>query len=304
LGEAVPDLRFDSTVPVEVQLNDYSCSVGATFWCLRSLGVSITQQDLENAMVPTLVSPLLGLLDGGGATIVNLLQQRFGLSARNTSPVTFDDVAAGAGKQPIALGGSRWLVGADGSVTGHWVAVRSFDGTQLILANPGGTGPNFGQHVLTRDDFAQRGPFAAVWIDAAASTTSFIPNGSVGNTGGQGANLRSQPSTDASVVGTLPDGRWVSSATHAWRAVTDATSIQGWIANEYLTSANGAFQVANTGGTGANLRSQPGTDSSSIKLLADGTALTGDAHAWRQITDASGTSGWVADDLLVPILDM
>src|SRR5215475_4463926 len=95
---------FDATVPVELQLTDYSCSVGATFWCLRSIGVSLTQQDLQNAMVPGLVSQQLGLLDGSGTAIVGLLRGQFGLTANNTSPVSFDEVARRAGSQPIAIG--------------------------------------------------------------------------------------------------------------------------------------------------------------------------------------------------------
>jgi SH3-like domain-containing protein len=250
-------------------------------------------------MVPGLVSPQLGLLDGSGATIASLLRQRYLLLASNASPVSFDEVAARAGKQPIAIGGARWYVSPDGDVTGHWVAVRGFDGTQLLLANPGGTGPHFGQQALTRDDFAQRAPFAAVWIDASGlgpnSRFSFV----VANTDGQGANVRCQPSTDASIVGALPEGALVTSNDHAWRAVTDASGAQGWVATEYLISPDGSFHIANTGGTGANLRAQPSTDAQIVKPLPEGTVLSGDAHAWRKVTAASGTtSGWVAQDLL------
>lgn len=272
---------FDSTVPVALQLNDYSCSVGATFWCLRSLGVSLTQQDLENVMVPALVSQALGLLDGSGATIVGLLRDRYGLAATNASSVTFDQVAARAGKQAIAIGGARWFVETDGSVIGHWVAVRSFDGTRLILANPGGTGPNFGQQSLSRDDFESRAPFAAVWIEGGGAPTT----GSkfrIGNTDGQGANLRSDPTTAAQVLRSLPDNTEIVGGDHAWRAVTDASGVQGWMANDYLSVASGAFQVANTGGDDANLRAQPSAASPSIRLLGEGTSLNGDQNAWRQ----------------------
>jgi SH3-like domain-containing protein len=60
------------------------------------------------------------------------------------------------------------------------------------------------------------------------------------------------------------------------------------------------WQVANTGGSGANLRSQPGTEAPPVKLLAEGTSVTGAAHAWRQVSEANGTSGWVADEFLAP----
>ena len=67
---------FDASIPVPLQLNDFSCSVGATFWCLQSLGSQLSQQQLEDIMVPALVSPEVGLLDATGATI-DLKRQRF-----------------------------------------------------------------------------------------------------------------------------------------------------------------------------------------------------------------------------------
>jgi SH3-like domain-containing protein len=299
-GGRVPDLRFNSSVPVEVQLTPFSCSVGATFWCLRSLGLSLSQQDLENVMVPALVSPDKGLLDGSGATIVSLLRQTYGLSVSNASQVGFDDVVARAGKAPIALGGSRWYVEDDGSVTGHWVAVRGYENDQLLLANPGGTGPHFGQQSLTRDDFAQRAPFAAVWFDGAVVAATFVPNQMISGTDGAGVNVRSQPTTDASIVSAFRDGTLIHAGDHRWRSVTDPTGAQGWVADDYLDSVDGGFQVVRTDGTGANLRSQPGTDAAPIKLLPEGTTLTGADHAWCQVSDASGTSGWVAAEFVYP----
>jgi len=299
----MPVTRFDSSVPVEPQLTPFSCSVGATFFCLRSLGVDTTQRDLENVMVPALVSPDLGLLDGSGSTIVRMLQDRFGLSASNISPVSFDQVAAKAGQQPIAIGGHRWFVDSDGNVTGHWVAVRSFDGTQLILANPGGNGPHFGQQSLDREAWAQRAPFAAVFIAAdgtvAAAPTVAANAFRIGNTDGQGVNVRADPNATATLVRSLRDGAEVSGDSHAWRAVTDGSGAQGWMANEFLAAVDGGFRVANTVGSGANLRPEPNTTATAIKLVPEGTSLSGDSHAWRHVTDPSGLSGWVADEFLV-----
>jgi hypothetical protein len=235
---------FNAGIPVQLQLNDYSCSVGATFWCLQSIGWPMTQQDLENLMVPALVSTDLGLLDSSGAGIAQLLRDQFGLAATNAAQVSFDDVAQRAGQQPIAIGGRSWYVDPSGNVIGHWVAVRGFDGTQLLLANPGGSGPNFGQQALDRNAFQQRGTFAAVWIDLPAGSTASsgasAPSGHkfrIGNTGGQGANLRSQPSASSAVVAPLADGAEVTSTDeHAWRQVTDANGNQGWVAAEFLTA--------------------------------------------------------------------
>ena len=85
-------MTFDWTVPVEAQLTNYSCAVGATFWCLRTLGVDLTQPDLQDVMVPTLVSPEVGLLDGSGTTIAQLLSERYALPATSQMPVSFDEV--------------------------------------------------------------------------------------------------------------------------------------------------------------------------------------------------------------------
>ena len=125
--------QFDATIPVELQLTPYSCSVGATYWCLRSIGVSLSQQDLESVMAPGLVSSDLGLLDGSGASIARLLRDRYGLSATNSSPVTFGQLCARAGQQPIAIGGSRWFVDANGA-TGHWRQVTDTVGNNGWIA--------------------------------------------------------------------------------------------------------------------------------------------------------------------------
>jgi SH3-like domain-containing protein len=263
---------------------------------LRSLGVGLTQLDLENIMVPRLVSSDLGLLDASGATIAALLRDRFSLTASNSYPVTFDTIAAQAGQAPIAIGGTRWYIDPSGNVTGHWVAVRGFDGNQILLANPGGTGPNFGQQGLDRAAFAQRAPFAAVWIQVDATSGKKFR---VGNTDGDGANMRSTPTTSATVLRSLTDGTEVSGGDHAWRAVTDSSGAQGWVASEYLVQNNGQFQVANTGGTGANLRPRPSTDGTPIKILTEGASVDGQQHAWRQVSDSTGATGWMADEFLV-----
>jgi SH3-like domain-containing protein len=291
---------FNPAATLELQLTDFSCSVGATFWCLNSLGVNITQRALQELMVPGLVSPDDGLLDSSGSTIVRLLRDHFGLAATNMAQVSFDEVASRAGRQPIALGGRRWHVNpATGAATGHWVAVRSFDGQRLILANPGGTGPNFGQQSLDRDDFAQRGSFSAVFIESSGSTGPVGLRFRIAHTDGQGANVRAEPGSASAPVRALREGAGVAGDEHAWRQVTEPGGERGWMANEFLEPVDGAFRVAHSDGQGANLRRQPGTSSDPpIKLLPEGTSLTGDEHAWRHITDADGNAGWVAEEFL------
>jgi SH3-like domain-containing protein len=50
---------------------------------------------------------------------------------------------------------------------------------------------------------------------------------------------------------------------------------------------------------GANLRGKPDAAADVAKVLAEGAALSGEAHAWRPVTDATGLSGWVADEFIV-----
>jgi SH3-like domain-containing protein len=292
----MPVRAFNASVPVELQLTEYSCAVGATFWFLRSLNVDVTQPALQDLMVPALVSPDLGLLDGSGSSIARFLRDQFGLVAANVPAVSFDDVASRAGRGPIAMGGHCWHGNADGSATGHWVGVRGFDGAQLLLANPGGTGPSFGQQTLARPDFLRRGAFSAVWLAGTAAPGRTF---SVANTGGQGALLRADPNTVATILGSLAEGTVVSGADHAWRLLTGIDGDDGWMADEFLASADGQFQVANTSGQGANLRREPDPASAVIKVLPEGTPVNAADHAWRQVTTADGTRAWIANDLLV-----
>ena len=100
----------------------------------------------------------------------------------------------------------------------------------------------------------------------------------------------------SAVVTTSSDG-------HAWRQVTDTNGNQGWMANEFLSPAaagQGQFQVANTGGQGANLRQQPDASAARITTIAEGATLSGEQHAWRHVSDRAGNNGWVADEFLVP----
>jgi SH3-like domain-containing protein len=60
------------------------------------------------------------------------------------------------------------------------------------------------------------------------------------------------------------------------------------------------FRIANTDGQGANLRPDPSTSGAPLRALSEGAQVAGDDHAWRQVTDANGNHGWVADEFLSP----
>jgi SH3-like domain-containing protein len=153
----VPGTRyqFEASTPTELQVQDWTCSIRSTMWCLKSIGIAVTPAEAQDALSPRYCNSDVGLLDASGAGIVAVLRDRWGVAAFNRNPVSFDDVAGWAGRCPVALGGRAW---------GHWTAVRGFDGERLVLANPGGTGPRFGQQTLDRQQFAALGSFSAVVI--------------------------------------------------------------------------------------------------------------------------------------------
>ena len=154
---------FDPETPTYYQRQDWTCSIASVIWMLRSIGIDVTPEEAQDAMSPRYVNPTLGLLDGSGAGIVEVLREHWGVKAhtldRPGGP-TFDDVLAVAGKQPVAIGGRNW----GGPGLGHWSAVRGRYEDTLILANPA-RGDRFGQTTLTRQDWQRLGGFSAVVVD-------------------------------------------------------------------------------------------------------------------------------------------
>jgi uncharacterized protein YgiM (DUF1202 family) len=60
-------------------------------------------------------------------------------------------------------------------------------------------------------------------------------------------------------------------------------------------------KVANTNGSGVNLRAKAGERSQRLKTMPEGSLLevvgadqTADGLTWRNVRDSAGTSGWVA----------
>ena len=148
--------RFDATIPTELQVQPWTCSIRSTMWMLKSIGIPITPAEAQDGMSPRYCNEEYGLLDATGAGIVDYLREKHGVEAFNRAPVSFDEVAGWAGRYPVAIGGRKWY---------HWSAVRGVDANgNLVLANPGGTGPRYGQQTLNRDQFEQLGWFSAVVI--------------------------------------------------------------------------------------------------------------------------------------------
>lgn len=143
-GPVATSIKYDQNFPLRLQFEDYSCSIRTTQMMLESVGILVDIGTLHGQMVPEYVSEEVGLLDGSGAGIVQMMRIHYGVVAQNFSPATWDGVVDVAGKLPVGLGGHGW-----GGV-GHWVAVRYVKSDTLVLANPGGTGPVFGQQFLDR----------------------------------------------------------------------------------------------------------------------------------------------------------
>jgi SH3-like domain-containing protein len=174
----------------------------------------------------------------------------------------------------------------------------------------------------------------------------------VGNTNGDGANLRRDPSQASDRIATIPEGTILTvvgpdqqAEGQTWRNVRDSQGESGWIVASLLVppgtvpqpaasapgsgSSEGSTtatapaaprptsattsgpasrgQVGNTGGQGANIRSEPGASGRVLKTLAEGTpvevlgpAREVDGRTWRQVRDASGVTGWLVGGAVVP----
>lgn len=153
--------QFDPNTPDEKQRQPWTCAIRSTMWLLKSIGIDVTPDEAQDAMSPRYVNSDVGLLDASGAGIVAVLRDRWGVKATAYPSLTFDQALEMAGRQPLAIGGRNW----GGPGMGHWSAVRAATDDRLILANPAGTGPRFGQAALTRQDWTRMGPFSGVAVD-------------------------------------------------------------------------------------------------------------------------------------------
>jgi hypothetical protein len=150
---------YAPNTPIKPQTTDWGNPGATTLWALRSVGCSIPEEDLFDLLYPQYLSRDLGLLDSSLAGLARMLRG-LGLSASNSSAVSFDEVTARAGRQPVILNARTW------HNVGHTVGVREITSSgDLALANSAGDDRNFGQQTLSRAQFAAVGPVAALWID-------------------------------------------------------------------------------------------------------------------------------------------
>lgn len=145
-------------------LQDYAwdCAACSLAWCLRSVGFTLTEQDVINGLGPSRISPTLGLLDASGAGLVSYCAE-LGVDAQNSADASWNDLVAAAGYQPMLVGGRAW---------NHWVAVRMGadalwldTALPLLLMNPS-PGYMGVYQTLSQGDFDNLGPFSAVWFNS------------------------------------------------------------------------------------------------------------------------------------------
>jgi hypothetical protein len=149
-------------LPRDNQDYPWDCAACSTAWAMRTVGRSVSEQDVIAGLGPDRISPSLGLLDASGAGLVSYLGE-VGIAADNNPSASFDDVLGAAGFQPMVIGGRAW---------NHWVAVRmggpAADRPELrtlALMNPA-PGYRGIDQVLYELDFDELGPFSAVWFNS------------------------------------------------------------------------------------------------------------------------------------------
>jgi hypothetical protein len=147
---------------LQKDLQDYpwDCSACSTAWAMRTVGFTVTEQDVIAGLGAGRISPTYGLLDASGAGLVSYLAEQ-GIGADNNPQASWSDVMAAAGYQPMVIGGRAWC---------HWVAVRMGsaavgreDLELLALMNPAPGYQGIGQ-LLDQGNFSRLGPFSAVWF--------------------------------------------------------------------------------------------------------------------------------------------
>jgi hypothetical protein len=149
-------------LPADPQDYAWDCAACSLAWCLRTVGYTLSEQDVIAGLGPQRISPTLGLLDASGAGLVEYCAE-LGVHADNNPDAHWSDVLAAAGFQPMLIGGRAWY---------HWTAVRMGtiaanhpDLDILALMNPADGYMGVSQ-TLVPSQFEQLGPFSAVWLTA------------------------------------------------------------------------------------------------------------------------------------------
>jgi hypothetical protein len=160
-------LIYNPGQPPERQVQDWVCSIRATAWMLKSLGLAVDIGALQDEMSPRYVTPEVGLLDARGYGIAEVLKAHLPAEWSNRvmviERISWSELWSIAGSGPIALGLHTAY---------HWlnVARQRADG-DLDAPNPAPKYPASDPigDVLSASEFARWQPASAVWINAAAA---------------------------------------------------------------------------------------------------------------------------------------
>ncbi|WP_430534240.1 N-acetylmuramoyl-L-alanine amidase [Listeria rocourtiae] len=146
--------------------------------------------------------------------------------------------------------------------------------------------------------------YVASWlvqnVDVSASSNSLATVTSDG-----GLNVRSKPSINATVLGTLKGGDQitVTSQSNGWTQI----QYQGqtaWVNSSYIKMQESAtkeskshLQTVTIRSNGTNIRSGPGRNNETIETADSGTVynIDGVQGDWYQVTTSSGKQGYVAN---------
>ncbi len=121
-----------------------------------------------------------------------------------------------------------------------------------------------------------------------------------------GLNIRSEPSTQSEVLGTLSDGQQVDvlAIRGDWLNISYNGTV-GWVHSDYATigSSSSGGHGGNTPKTGAtikvsglNVRSEPSLNGKVLEQLPKGTNVTiiSEKNNWCEIEYGNGETGWIA----------
>lgn len=158
-------LTYNQYQPPERQIQDWACSIRALTWMLKSLDVDIEAGTLQEEMVPRYVTPDLGLLDGSGHGLAEVLARHLpaGTPIEVLANPTWHDILGRAGRGPIAIGsGDPRLY--------HWLNVAEVlqDDPDYMVESPN-PAPNWPPgapigDTLTRDEFETYTSWALVFV--------------------------------------------------------------------------------------------------------------------------------------------
>ncbi|MBC1357757.1 N-acetylmuramoyl-L-alanine amidase [Listeria booriae] len=146
--------------------------------------------------------------------------------------------------------------------------------------------------------------YVASWlvenVDVSASSNSLATVTSDGS-----LNVRSKPSTNSTILGTLKNGDQitVSTQSNGWTQI-QYQGQSAWVNSSFIKmqesatkESSSSLQTVTIRSNGTNIRSGPGRNSKSVEKADAGTVydIEGVQGDWYQITTASGAKGYVAN---------